>query len=163
MMPVRIGLFRKSMESLYCDVTIRRFHEVSSGTWAPMEAVHSYLLNGQTATEVKLTVQMESSSWNLPVSDDVFALPFPVGTRVMDKTRDLAYITGKADAGKNVDTLLEGAHKVIGRKPVPPPELPTGWKRWRFPVLITANAVAATVFLALLWVRKRNRREATKG
>ncbi len=162
MLPIEIELYRGSMKSREVLTRIQGFREVEAGIWAPVEATHAHEVRGETIATGKVVVELDRSSWNQPVSEELFTLPFPVGTRVRDEAHNLIYVTGKPDTAKNIDALLEGARKAHPIRPPAPPEPATGWKAAWLPLLIASNVLAGGgLFLgAYLWARgRRQRRE----
>jgi hypothetical protein len=106
----------------YWKITIDKFHEVEPGVWAPVEATYRWGPPGKVFSVIKVAVDMSRSQWNKPVTEELFTLSFPVGTRVKDDLRGLHYATGKPDDGKNVDGLLDGARQIIPLPGSPPPK-----------------------------------------
>ncbi len=157
MMPVEIKVFRGTMKAPHRRISIEEFFEVEPGVWAPVKATHDSLdAKGRIITAVHLAADMDRSNWNQPVSEELFTLVIPEGTGVVDRVRNVAFMAGEGDTGKNLDRLIENARNVIPTGP------PTGAGNPRSSsrtfLLIGINALALAVILGILYARARRRR-----
>jgi hypothetical protein len=164
MMPAKIEFFRDTMKLPIVRTTIEEFHQVELGVWAPIKATHTYLdSRGRVPTEVHLAVDMTRSHWNQPVAEELFTLVIPEGTRVVDDTRNIAFVAGKGDTGKNLDALIENARNVVSPARPKPAELPPTEGRLRLLLLFGLNALVIAVILGIVYVRARKRRAARRA
>jgi len=88
MMPAEIDSgFRSSDQTRFWRITIEKFHEIQPGVWAPVQATYRWGPPGKVFSIINVAVDMARSQWNKPVSEDLFTLAYPVGTRVVDFSR----------------------------------------------------------------------------
>ena len=152
------------------EIIVHDYTALEGGGWAPISAtVKTFFDRGKDVgalfSQTELTVDASRSSWNVEPTPDAFTFDFPVGTRVTDSLRSVAFVVGEKDAGRNLDELIAKAMEMIptgeeGRKlagwdvPKSPPGGYMGPALTR--ALICLN-VAGLVALAslLIWRRLR--------
>ncbi len=157
MLPVKMEHYMHNMDVPYCVTSIEAFRLVAPGVWVPTKGIHVFFeQDGRKSSMATLQVDEMRSQWNTPVSDDVFVLTLPAGTKVIDEVRDLAYVSGQSDSSANIDELVENSSKFVplaGAKQVSPPKAARHWT-W---ALLAAHGAAIVVFLLLLLRRVRRR------
>jgi hypothetical protein len=108
-------------------------------------------------SKYELKVNVAESRWNEAIAEETFRVPFPAGIYVIDEIRDVAFVVGKPDPGKNLEELARNS-KILAKniRPVFPP--PTrNWAWW-----IVGGTSAGVVLLALvafLIYRRRSTRQ----
>jgi outer membrane lipoprotein-sorting protein len=154
----RIDSYRNDPSVRYNEIVVKAFHEVEAGVWAPTEMEYqafnpdkSEATFGRPVNVIRGVVDVSRSKWNTPIDDDEFVLAFPPGVQVSDTTRNITFVTGEGDTGKNLDRLVQEAHDVVPVQRLrPEPESESKALLW------AGLAVAATVVvLGLLAWRLR--------
>lgn len=144
-------------------VTVTEFKAVD-GVVVPVKVKRENLVTekgspffGRSLRTFSLVVDEKQSSWNRPVPDELFKVAFPTGTKVTDEIRQVAYVTGSADPGDNLDALAANAKGLITNiRPAAPPTRSYLW------VWITAGCVGVlAVGLLLYWYRRRASRRTS--
>jgi hypothetical protein len=145
---------------LFRRTSVNGWKRLNDGVWAPTHAT-TYLfvpppnpMWGELAMEIDLKVDEAHSSWNTAIPEERFRLPFPTGMKVYDHLRSTAYVTGKPDAGENLQDLATNARKVVRL----PPERPIVTVAWYLPWLYgIAGGVFGLLVLkgVMLYLRKR--------
>lgn len=135
--------------------------KLTNGLYAPTATVTEHFdlksesqFFGKAVTRTELRVRPDGASWNTRINPTDLSLTFPVGTRITDRVRNLIYVTGKTDTGKNIDDLIEGATKIVpvtvgGAEPPPPNVLSRYW------MYIAAVILVAVVVGAVRWRKLR--------
>ncbi len=84
--------------------SITKFKLIGEQVWVPVEAkCELYSLDQeQLMSTFTLTVDEEHSTWNAPVSGDLFALDFPAGSQVLDRVASTISIAGDRDPNQNL-------------------------------------------------------------
>ena len=59
-----------------------------------------------------MNAYLDHSSWNQDIPEETFELPLPKGTTVIDHLRNVRYVTGEDDPGKNLDALAVSVHRL---------------------------------------------------
>lgn len=106
--------------SPYTRRTVTSWKSVGD-VWVPTQLVSQHFDQdpqwketfGKVNNEAKMVVDLSRSSWNQEIADEVFELPLPKGTTVIDFLRNVRYMTGAADPGKNLDDLAAHALDVV--------------------------------------------------
>jgi hypothetical protein len=144
-------------------VKIAEWKSLGGGLWAPIKVVTDYFYSdpkwptfGELYSEDLLVVDVARSTWNESIPEETFNLALPAGTKVQDTLREVQYVTGQADPGKNLQDLAANAKDMI---PYPvfhplPPEQPLWQKHW---VLVVAACSVFALFLIYFVFRLRNR------
>jgi hypothetical protein len=144
--------------------TVAEWKKLNGGVWVPIKLVTSVFQDdpkSETFRDVNqdkvMTVDTAHSYWNLAIQEDTFVLPFSAGTKVIDFFRNVQFVTGKADPGKNLEDLAAHARNVGAfRTSFKDPPRPFGWLSWLLVgagCLATCGVVGGTVF----YVRRRRR------
>jgi hypothetical protein len=162
MLPAKIDLFQRSMQSLFCRTTIERFHQIEPGVWAPVEATHEFGPEGQVRTRVRLSVDMTRSRWNQRLSEDLFKLDFPPGAAVNDRARNLVYVAGDGKPAHHVDQLLEGAPRGQNSPATASPQPGTS-VRARIAALAALHIFLVAVLAVVFFMWRARRRAGSKG
>lgn len=128
--PKRIDLFDEDFVTRRTRFDIDEFVEVGPGVWAPVRATVYQGQEDFTKVITTLTVDKSRSSWNKPLSDDLFVLKFPSGAMIADETRGVSLIAGSGDPGTHIENLVKDARAITGTtKPTPAPTKPSNWLR----------------------------------
>jgi hypothetical protein len=109
---------------------------------------------GELDSEVELTVNVAKSSWNQEIADETCHLPLPAGTRVTDLDREVKYVTGQADPGRNLQDLAANARDLIPIQTGKSRPQESSWLWWL--------GGGATIFVATVigvWYLRKRRRE----
>jgi hypothetical protein len=167
LMPRQIERFEEVQGKLCVATqrTVTEWKEVGEGVWAPTTIVTQIFdllpekgTFGEVYSEVVMKVDVARSTWNTDIPEETFELPFPAGTRITDFLRNVQYVTGKADPGKNLDDLAMNAQSLVpiatGRF-TDGPRRTSYWLTIALPVLVAAN-----IALALVYLRRRKARGA---
>jgi hypothetical protein len=138
---------------------IREWKALANGAFVPVVMVtEHYELDGarpffgEAADQVELRVDVSRAQWNHKVAPADLTLAFPIGTRVFDRTRKISYVTGKADPGKHLDDLVDGALRVTPIRTDAPIPAPGWWQRYW---VHFAAALALIGVATIVRVRKR--------
>jgi hypothetical protein len=139
--------------------------DLGGGLWVPTKVVSRHFDSdpdwketfGHVHSEVVMQIDLTRSSWNKNIPEEVFTLPLPVGAVVTDFRRKVQYVTGKPDAGKNLEELAAHARDMVPIRLDPPAE-----KSSPRPVIIAGSAAAFTliVVVAVGWRLRRRIRGA---
>lgn len=143
-------------------MTVVEYKQIDNGVFVPIKAIIDGFDDGKRYGFFKericqkiLSVDVSRSRWNTPLHDELFRIELPAGAKVIDEIRNVAYVTGKSDPGKNLDDLAKTARFVI--KDIRPP-LPTKpsrtWVYWSIGCGITVLLALGAVFL---WHVRRKR------
>jgi len=119
-LPVRIE--ERINDALRSTTQVNQFHQLADGAWVPVEATHEFYINRDDGVavpdmRVDLTVDLEKSSWNVPIDEKEFTLPFPPGTRVRDEVQGAMMVVEGVDTGKSLEELAVQSRKIIGIGP----------------------------------------------
>jgi hypothetical protein len=154
----------KGKQVLLSRRTILERKQIAPGVAVPVKSVTHYFEPekdsgkfGEVWKKVDLVVDVARSRWNHPIPQEAFRVPFPAGTRVIDEIRDVAFVTGKPDPGRNLADLAANARGLIRNvqyRPLPPPSY--AWVWWA--AAGSAAALALTGFA--LYRRRAGRRAA---
>jgi hypothetical protein len=109
---------------------------------------------GEVYAEVETTVNFAKSSWNIDIPDATFQIPIPAGTKVADYLRDVQYITGKPDPGKNLEDLAATARHVSPLGAQQPATKP----RWNLWSVASISLIIVVAIVALLAYRRKLRK-----
>jgi hypothetical protein len=126
---------------------IEKWKKLEDGTWVPVAMVtRFYDTEGQLErmallNETRLVVDETRSAFNKPIPLEEFTLPFPQGTRVMDRYHNVEFTVGAPDTGKNIDQLLQNAKGVIKVDFSARPETQNPWKLVAVVVLVVMAAL----------------------
>lgn len=141
---------------------ITAWKELGGGVWAPTRMVSQHFdldpkwpnTFGKVNDEVVLQVDLKLSSWNQDIPEDTFDLPLPAGATVTDFRREVKYVTGESDPGKNLDDLASHARDLVPiHLGVKPPS-----NRWTQPALITGSILVLAVVGLFIFFRRRRKR-----
>jgi hypothetical protein len=143
--------------------TVTEWKALGGGGWAPTTVVTQCFDRipdkgtfGEVNDEVVLKVDVARSRWNTDIPADTFDLALPAGARITDQLRNVQYVTGKADTGKNLDDLAMNARNLVptttGRPPMPP-QRTSYWLTIGLPVFLAADIVLLLVYLRRRKVR----------
>jgi len=153
------------------NFTVRRtkvveWHKIPGDVWVPVKVVTNQFnpdpdseTFGEAVNEAYLVVDIPRSTWNNEIPDDVFNFPLAAGTKVTDRLRQIQFITGKADPGKNLDDLVANARNITPypvTKPTPSAEAGSLW----VPI---AWGMAAVLSALVIWVSIRFFRQHRSG
>jgi hypothetical protein len=137
---------------------VQEWKAIGKGLWAPIRMItYQYASDasdaaalGQVVTETEMKLRVSESSWNKEIPEDRFRLPLPSGVTVTDLRRQLQYVTGASDPGKNLDDLIKHARSVTEATPMEPPT-PEGWLNRRVLLLglLILMALGGIVFVVL--------------
>ncbi len=162
LMPSRIERF-EDVQGKLCMATRRtvtEWKDLGEGIWVPITVVTEIFdllpdkgTFGEVYSEVTMKVDLNRSVWNTDIPADTFELQIPAGIRMTDQFRQVQYVTGKADPGKNLADLAANARKQVsiptGRPPIPP-RRPSYWLTVGLPSLVVVG-----ISLALVYLRRR--------
>lgn len=116
------------------EMQVTKWHRLPDGVSVPIEATwRGYYfdgpLTGELSSESYMAVDVNSSTWNQPVSDSVFRLHIPAGVEVTDRLQSVNYVAGQASINGNLAELAENAVKLspIPETPVKAPPTATRW------------------------------------
>jgi hypothetical protein len=149
---------------LTARMTVRERKKIAPGVEVPVRAVTEYFgivkelgKYQQVAATVELTVDVARSRWNEPIAEEAFRVPFPAGLKVLDEIHDMAYVTGKADPGRNLDDLAANARGLITniRPALPRPSY--AWLWW----LAVAAGGGLAALLGFFFYRRRTARTSS--
>lgn len=166
-MPVVLEII-KEVDGKPFTMTKRRitaWKDLGSGIWAPTRMVSQHFdldpqwpnTFGKVHDEVVLQVDLKRSSWNQEIPEDLFDLPLPAGAIVTDFRREVKYVTGEADPGKNLDDLAASARDLVPiHTGIEPPN-----NRWTKPALIAGSVLLLAVVGLAIFFRRRWKR--TRG
>jgi hypothetical protein len=142
------------------------WHKITGGVWVPVKVVTNQFdpdpdseTFGEPVNEATLVVDIGKSSWNKEIPETVFDFPLAAGTKVTDRIREVQFITGKADPGKNLEDLAANARNISYypvTKPPPPEEPRSIW----VPI---AWGTVAVVSSLLLWLSVHLLRKRRSG
>jgi len=111
---------REGVTALRTRRTIKERKSIAPGVSVPTKAViDAFVLDRRPEffqkkySQLEVTVDVARSRWNEPIPEEVFRVPFPAGLSVHDEIRDVAFIVGKADPGRNLDDLAGNARGII--------------------------------------------------
>jgi hypothetical protein len=136
--------------------TVTEVKDLGRGLWAPLRVVTQHFdiapqrpTFGEVSSEVELVVDPGTSSWNTPIAEAAFQLAYPVGANITDMFRDVTYVTGKPDTGKNLKDLAAHAVNTVPMSKETPTEDLTpksyyGW--WAGGAGLLAVAVLGAIF-----------------
>jgi hypothetical protein len=145
-------------------MTIRERKMIAPGVEVPVKAVTEYFgivkelgKFQQVCQKAEFTVDVARSRWNEPIAEETFRVPFPAGLKVLDEIHDMAYVTGKADPGKNLDDLAANARGIITniRPALPRPSY--AWLWW----LAAAVGGGLVALVSLFFYRRRSARTSS--
>lgn len=143
--------------------SVSQWTELGSGTWAPSKLVTHFFdadltlaTFGELSVEEELVVDLKRSHWNRQIPNDMFELPLPAGTRVTDRLRDVQFVTGQLDPGKNLEELAKHAKKVTPY-PVERPQSIKDRSIWSWIGMAGVLTIVGIGGLSLIY-RNRNRR-----
>jgi hypothetical protein len=106
---------------------------------------------GEVGSEMESVVDVARSSWNREVPQSTFELKLPAGVQVIDQRNKTMFVTGKQDAGKNLEDLAKNAKDVIpvSTEGYMSPEKPKSrpWLYWAVAAGIGSAAIAVVVAL----------------
>ena len=116
-MPAKIEAYHRMQEELVLSsrMLVNKFHESNPGIWVPVEMTltkyntQANEYRGRAVNLYHATVDVSRSRWNTDLSDDLFLLPFPAGTRVADFVTNLQFTAGEGDDGKDLQALVAAA------------------------------------------------------
>jgi hypothetical protein len=148
--------------------------QIQRGLWIPVKATKSTFVvrpssrfHGQEVGRDELTVDLRASQFNIPVSEDVFHLEFPVGTTVRDEINRNEYTVGAANQQETLQALasqgrmtMEGLERLGTRGVTYQRTLirPPWWKR---PLTWVNIALAVAVVSVLVWRLRVHRSRST--
>ncbi len=165
-LPKRIDRYRESRSVLFDRADVLEFYQLTSGTWVPTSVRISFYvmdknapLFGKVAIVADLKVDVANSHWNGALTDDTFSLSLPAGTKVIDKLRNIEYVTGAADPGKHIDELVKGAKEMAPIHSVVEVRQSTAWT-WNLPLLVGLNVAVVALVIAILLAKRRHRSDA---
>lgn len=137
--PVKIETYqiRKGVEEVLARMTVIERKTITPSLVVPIKAVTEFLSCSRDLGKYQqafrthtMIVDVEKSHWNEKISEDELRVQFPTGLLVIDDIREVALVVGKADPGKNLDTLVANSRIVAQdiRQKFPPP--PKKWIWW---------------------------------
>ena len=138
---------------------VTEFRRLPEGTHVPIRAVTDIFrpIPGIGADKpvirLDLVVDVVRSKWNEPIGDETFQVQTPAGARVLDTIKDVSYVTGKPDPGKNLDDLAATAGPFVQKVSR---SMPPAASRWQW--VWVGGGLALAVAVAVLVLRRRNRR-----
>jgi hypothetical protein len=140
-------------------LTVNQWKRLDKGVWVPILATTQVFSQqkptfGELANEFVLKVDIEKSRWNVEFPDETFDLPLPVGTKVIDMTRKVEFVTGAPDPGKNLTDLAKHAQNVVEIRTDPIEPISRTWPTW----IIWSSLAAFLICIfgaAYVWRRKR--------
>lgn len=141
---------------------VEKWKSLLGGVSVPLVAVTQYFDGnpdgetfGELGCEMRLTVDEARSSWNQEIPASTFEVQIPPGYDVIDRLRQVQYVTGTPDTGKNLEGLAANARKVVPY-PVQRPPAPTtsAWRSYAAAGGLAAVAGAAA-WLALAYARRK--------
>jgi hypothetical protein len=149
-----------------CDLQIHEVKELTKGVLVPTKAITKTFITdkndkdlfGTLGNEIILTVDSQRSRWNERLPADLFQLPLPGGTNVVDFTRKVEYVTGKPDAGENLEALA--AHALQERQLITAPPLVAThqWSNW---LIYGVPSLIVLVILYAWSLRRQKHQSAT--
>jgi hypothetical protein len=149
----------------YTRRTVTNWKDLGGGVWAPTRVVSQHFdldpqfqeTFGQVSDEVVMEVDLNRSSWNKDIPEETFELPLPKGATVVDFRRNVRYVTGEDDPGKNLDSLAAHAQELV--------PINTGYPLPSNPWLLRALIGVSILLLALIgfWVFVRQRGKRIAG
>ncbi len=141
--------------------TVTEVKDIGGGVWVPLKVVTQLYDDdpdrqtfGELANEITLTVDQSKSTWNKSITEAAFQLTFPAGVQTNDYLREVSYVTGKSDPGKNLKDLASRTKQrlpiVSSVYPVEEPKrAPVAW------IVAGAFALTAAVAGTFFFIRKR--------
>lgn len=163
-MPTKIEMTMPAdgKQVLYTRRTITAWKDLGGGLWVPVKMMSEHFSAnpkwkdtfGRVTGETVMVVDVARSSWNQDIPKEAFELPIPAGVEVVDFRRQVKYVTGSADPGKNIESLASDARDM---EPIT-----TGFPA-SGPSLLQKSIIVGTVILgciavivvSFLWLRKR--------
>lgn len=111
-MPRKIHILNNGVLQLATEV--KDFQKINDNLYVPVAAVSENYGDLDIASGSKrgvvfsceLTVSQDRSKWNQEVERSLFDLNFPNGTKVRDFTKNVEFVIGEADVGKNIDQIV---------------------------------------------------------
>lgn len=142
--------------------TVTNWKDLGGGVWAPTRVVSQHFdLNprfpetfGQIHGELVMEVDLNRSSWNQDIPKETFELPLPKGTTVIDHLRNVRFVTGEDDPGKNLDALAAHAKDTVPINTHLRPPSSNPWLLW---ALIGGSILLLALIGFLVVVRRRRK------
>jgi hypothetical protein len=137
-LPAKTETFRieDGEQQLLARMTVTQRKKISSSLEVPIKAVTEFYSVSkafgkfqEVSHRIYLTVDVTRSRWNEGVSEDAMRVSFPAGLLVTDEIRDVVFVVGKADPGKNLEDLAANA-KVVAAHMHSEDTGPTQWNLW---------------------------------
>lgn len=140
-------------------LTVTEHKQIAEGIYAPVKAVAELFDPNKTmgafgtlANKQEITIDPNRSRWNIPIKDEALLIPLPAGAKVLDTIKNISYVIGKPDPGKNLDDLAAKAGHITPIYPARPAK-PKNWTPW-----IIAGCVATAMVAGLSFFFFRRKR-----
>jgi hypothetical protein len=156
----RFIVLENGSEFVERTTSIKTYIKLSEGLWVPTEGITSIFSNaegptkGHMAAQIITTVDVSRSKWNLPIDENMFDLSFPTGTKIVDKIRNVVFVTGNSQPESNMKELIKSAKNVL-RLTEAAPTVPNNTAT----IVLLFIAVVLASVLCVFYVKHKLRRQ----